>query len=93
MPNEENLQASTDEENKEMPSEIPATSGSESPAVAGEIELAPLDENIDLNKVFPDENTDLNELFPDLEMKSLLKKVQKNKKDLNTMRDRISDGI
>ena len=93
MPNEENFHTSTDEENKEMPSESPAASGSESPAIAGEIELTHPGEDIDLNKVFPGEETDLNELFPDLEMKSLLKKVQKNKKDLNTMRDRFSDGI
>ena len=43
---------------------------------------AEAEEEIDLNHLFPGEETDLNELFPDQEMRALLKKVQRNKKDL-----------
>jgi hypothetical protein len=46
---------------------------------------------VDLNEIFPDEKSDLNELFPDEEIKLLLKKVQRNKKDLHTMTDRFAD--
>lgn len=57
-------------------------------------EGAPLshEEEIDLNRIFPEEETDLNTLFPDQEMKHLLKKVQKNKKDLTTLRERFDEG-
>lgn len=50
-----------------------------------------VEEEIDLNHLFPGEETDLNELFPDQEMRALLKKVQRNKKDLGKMKDRFSD--
>lgn len=46
---------------------------------------------VDLNEIFPDEENDLNDLFPDEETKLLLKKIQRNKKDLNTMTDRFAD--
>ncbi len=46
---------------------------------------------VDLNEVFPDEESDLNDLFPDEETKLLLKKIQRNKKDLHTMTDRFAD--
>ena len=46
---------------------------------------------VDLNKVFPGEENDLNDLFPDEETKLLLKKIQRNKKDLHTMTDRFVD--
>ena len=46
---------------------------------------------VDLNEVFPDEENDLNDLFPDEETKLLLKKIQRNKKDLNIMTDRFAD--
>ena len=49
------------------------------------------EEEIDLNHLFPGEETDLNELFPEQEMRALLKKVQRNKKDLGKMKDRFSD--
>ena len=52
---------------------------------------AEAEEEIDLNHIFPGEETDLNELFPEKEMRSLLKKVQRNKKDLGKMKDRFSD--
>ena len=44
---------------------------------------------VDLNELFPDEENDLNNLFPDEEIKLLLKKIQRNKKDLNSMADRF----
>jgi hypothetical protein len=46
---------------------------------------------LDLNEVFPDEENDLNDLFPDEETKLLLKKIQRNKKDLHAMTDRFLD--
>ena len=51
----------------------------------------PFSNEIDLNEVFPDEDKDLNDLFKDEETKILLKKMQKNKKDLHTMTDRFLD--
>jgi hypothetical protein len=51
----------------------------------------PFPNEIDLNGVFPDEDKDLNDLFQDEEIKVLLKKMQKNKKDLHTMNDRFLD--
>lgn len=68
-----------------LKAEIPAPEGQDAdpPAEA--------EEEIDLNHVFPGEETDLNELFPEKEMRSLLKKVQRNKKDLGKMKDRFSD--
>jgi hypothetical protein len=51
----------------------------------------PFPEQIDLNAVFPEEENDLNDLFPDEETRQLLKKVQRNKKDLHTMTDRFAE--
>ncbi len=64
------------------------TPAPESPETASSAEA---EEEIDLNHLFPEEGTDLNELFPEKEMRSLLKKVQRNKKDLGKMKDRFSD--
>ncbi len=65
-----------------------------SPAPEG-VETVPAaaEEEIDLNPLFPEEETDLNALFPEQEMRSLLKKVQKNKKDLGKMKDRFSESF
>ena len=49
----------------------------------------PLLNEIDLNELFPQSDKDLNDLFPDEETKTLLKKMQKNKKDLHIMTDRF----
>jgi hypothetical protein len=49
------------------------------------------EQEIDLNQVFPEEENDLNDLFPDEETRQLLKKVQRNKKDLHTMTDRFTE--
>ena len=51
----------------------------------------PFPTEVDLNEVFPEEDKDLNGLFPDEETKLLLKKMQKNKKDLHIMTDRFLD--
>ena len=51
----------------------------------------PFPNEIDLNEIFPDEDKNLNDLFQDEEIKVLLKKMQKNKKDLHTMTDRFLD--
>ena len=45
---------------------------------------------IDLNELFPDAGTDLNNLFPDDEVKSLLKKIIKNKKDMGLIKERLA---
>ena len=49
----------------------------------------PFPAEVDLNELFPEEDKNLNELFPDEETKLLLKKMQKNKKDLHIMTDRF----
>ena len=49
----------------------------------------PFPAEIDLNELFPQSEKDLNDLFPDEETKMLLKKMQKNKKDLYIMTDRF----
>jgi hypothetical protein len=49
------------------------------------------EQEIDLNQVFPEEENDLNDLFPDEETRQLLKKLQRNKKDLHTMTDRFAE--
>jgi hypothetical protein len=51
----------------------------------------PFPNEIDLNEIFPDEDKNLNDLFQDEETKVLLKKIQKNKKDLHTMTDLFLD--
>ena len=51
----------------------------------------PFPTEVDLNELFPEEDKNLNELFPDEETKLLLKKMQKNKKDLHVMTDRFLD--
>lgn len=68
-----------------LKAEIPAPEGLEAEA------STEAEEEIDLNHLFPGEGTDLNELFPEPEMRSLLKKVQRNKNDLGKMKDRFSD--
>lgn len=49
-------------------------------------------DDIDLNELFPDEDSDLNELFPEPEMRTLLKKVQRFKKDLGKIQDRFVEA-
>lgn len=68
--------------------EIPAPEGMKTDPAAEQEE-----EEIDLNPLFPEEETDLNELFPEPELRSLLKKVQRNKKDLGKMKDRFSESF
>ena len=51
----------------------------------------PFPTEVNLNDLFPEEDKDLNELLPDEETKLLLKKMQKNKKDLHIMTDRFLD--
>lgn len=70
-----------------LKAEIPAPEGLEQEP------SAEVEEEIDLNHLFPGEETDLNELFPEKDMRSLLKKVQRNKKDLGKMKDRFSDSF
>jgi len=68
-----------------LKAEIPVPEDSET------VEPVKAEEEVDLNHLFPNEETDLNELFPEPEMRSLLKKVQRNTKDLGKMKDRFSD--
>ncbi len=53
--------------------------------------LVPPPDAIDLNAVFPEEEGDLNDLFPDEETRTLLQKIQRNKKDLHSMAGRFMD--
>ena len=41
-------------------------------------------EDIDLNQVFRDNGRDLNLLFPDLSLKSFLKEIEENKREVRT---------
>ena len=68
-------QAVTDETPASDPAQIPAFPKEE--------------EDIDLNTLYPEEDGDLNALFPEQEIKNLLKKIQKSKKDLSRMKDRF----
>lgn len=49
------------------------------------------EQEIDLNHLFPEEDTDLNSLFPDDDIKRLLKSISRNKKDLRSIKERISE--
>jgi hypothetical protein len=68
-----------------------ATEMDEEKIFAPQNELPFPEPETDLNAVFPDEENDLNDLFPDEETRQLLKKVQRNKKDLHTMTDRFNE--
>lgn len=84
MLNEENPSGPDDGGEREAAGKNSASGEEASPSQA---------EEIDLNKVFPEVETNLNALFPDQDMKRLLKKVQKNKKDLTALRERFEEGI
>ena len=45
---------------------------------------------IDLNELFPETEINLNELFPEVEVKHLLKRIMKNKNDMNLIKERLS---
>lgn len=55
------------------------------------VQIPETEHDVDLNLLFPGEENDLNQLFPEMEMKDLLKKVSKNKKDLHLMVDRFTE--
>ena len=67
---------------------IEAVSGEEEVIFKLQNEL-PFPNKIDLNELFPQSDKDLNDLFQEEETKFLLKKMQKNKKDLHIMTDRF----
>jgi hypothetical protein len=69
-----------------------STSGDEYQPIQDEISIEKhLDEQaIDLNELFPDAETDLNHLFPEEEVKSLLKNIIKNKKDMGLIKERLA---
>lgn len=80
------------EEKNETPQDIapetvtdanPVADTAEIPAIPKEVE------DIDLNMLYPEEDGDLNALFPEQEIKTLLKKIQKSKKDLSRIKDRF----
>ena len=48
-----------------------------------------LEKEVDLNELFPETKIDLNELFPDEKVKHLLKKIMKNKNDMNSIKERL----
>tara|TARA_B100001123_G_scaffold355159_1_gene408070 strand:- start:108 stop:353 length:246 start_codon:yes stop_codon:yes gene_type:complete len=51
------------------------------------------EKGIDLNALFPDEKNDLNVLFPDFEIKELLKKVCKNHKDIEAIKQVFKEDV
>ena len=51
------------------------------------------EKEIDLNALFPEEDKDLNGLFPEEEMRTLLKKINKNRKDIAIMHERFQDEL
>lgn len=57
----------------------------EAPAVPQKTE----EEEINLNELFPEADQDLNDLFPEPELKTLLKKVHKQKHDIEVIKDRF----
>lgn len=68
-----------------------SVSGDESSSIKEENSQKHLDEQtIDLNELFPDAKTDLNSLFPEDEVKHLLKKIIKNKKDMGLIKKRLA---
>jgi hypothetical protein len=82
-----------EEGSSKMSEEKQPTPDAQQPAqeAAGEPPPAnePLEKEIDLNSIFPDAEHDLNALFPDMEIKTLLKKINKDKKDLHSLKDRF----
>ncbi len=82
-------------EQSPTPRPVPENSiAADEPAPATQEELPvvehPHEKEIDLNELFPDAETDLNDLFPDTEIKHLLKGITKNKKDMNTIKERLT---
>ena len=55
------------------------------------IEKHPNEQDVDLNELFPNSETDLNSLFPDAKVKHLLKNIIKNKKDMGSIKERLSN--
>lgn len=71
---------------------VPATH-SDQPIVADSQVENQVEKEIDLNLLYPEEGTDLNALFPESDLKSLLKKVRKNRKDIEKMAARFEDEL
>jgi hypothetical protein len=63
---------------------------SKSIQVKASVEKKLAEQTIDLNELFPDAEADLNNLFPDDEVKSLLKNIIKNKKDMGLIKERLA---
>jgi hypothetical protein len=55
------------------------------------VEKYPSEQDVDLNELFPDAEADLNRLFPDAKVKHLLKNIIKNKKDMGSIKERLSN--
>ena len=61
------------------------------PKAEEHLEKHPNGHDVDLNELFPDAETDLNSLFPDAEVKDLLKNIIKNKKDMGSIKERLTN--
>ena len=85
---DENTQSPELPDNPSGKDTVEGVSGEEEVIFKPQGEL-PFPAEIDLNELFPQSDKDLNDLFPDEETKLLLKKMQKNKKDLHIMTDRF----
>ncbi|MCF8721311.1 hypothetical protein [Nitrospina gracilis] len=69
----------------------PASPSQQAEFLTQEAPAAPqkTEEEINLNELFPEANQDLNDLFPEPELKTLLKKVHKQKHDIEAIKDRF----
>ena len=85
---DENTQSPELPDNPSGKDAVEGISGEEEVIFKPQNEL-PFPTEIDLNELFPQSDKDLNNLFPDEETRLLLKKMQKNKKDLHIMTDRF----
>ena len=55
------------------------------------LEKHPNEHDVDLNELFPDAEANLNRLFPDAKVRHLLKNIIKNKKDMGSIKERLSN--
>ena len=85
---EENLAQNTDKKSTTLSSKIESA---ENPTHF--IQENQAVKEIDLNVLFPGEDKNLNDLFPEEEMRVLLKKVEKNRKDIALMHERFQSEL
>ena len=68
----------------------PSPAGEQGPAASPS--PVPPEEEVNLNELFPESGQDLNALFPEKELRTLLLKVHKSRKDLARINTRFVDN-